>query len=90
MDQLKLVESVARDVGVSKSVAKKAVKSIIKNVMRYLKEDGKVSVSGLGVFRVKDTKPRTGRNPKTGESVQVPAGKRVSFRVGRKLKNYIK
>ena len=89
MDQSKLVEAVANDIKVNKSLAKKAVKSIIGNIMRHLRDDGKVSISGLGVFRVKETKPRVGRNPKTGESVQVPAGKRVGFRAGRKLKKYI-
>ncbi len=90
MDQLKLVEAVSSNIKVNKSMAKRAVKSVIRNIVKHLKEDGKVSVSGLGVFRVKDTRPRMGRNPKTGESVQVPAGKRVGFRAGRKLKNYIK
>ncbi len=90
MAQLKLVEAVSNDVKVNKSVAKRAVKSVIKNIIKHLKEDGKVSVSGLGVFKVKETRSRMGRNPKTGESVQVPAGKRVGFRAGRKLKNYIK
>ena len=90
MDQLKLVEAVSNDIKVNKSLAKKAVKSIINNIMKHLKEEGKVSISGLGVFRVKETNPRVGRNPKTGESVQVPAGKRVGFRAGRKLKSYIK
>jgi len=89
MDQLKLVEAVANDIKVNKSLAKRAVKSVIRNIMRCIKEDGKVSISGLGVFRMKETKPRVGRNPKTGESVQVPAGKRVGFRAGRKLKKYI-
>ena len=89
MDQLKLVEAVANDIKVNKSFAKRAVKSVIRNIIRHLREDGKVSISGLGVFKVKETKPRVGRNPKTGESVQVPAGKRVGFRAGRKLKKYI-
>jgi len=89
MDQIKLIEVVSNEAKLNKSLAKRVVKCIIKNIMVQLKQDGKVSISGLGVFKVKITNPRTGRNPKTGTSVSVPAGKRVSFRAGRKLKKFI-
>lgn len=90
MDQLKLAEALTNDVKINKSIARQAVKAIMKNISKSLKEEGKVSISGLGVFRVKETKPRIGRNPKTGEKVEIPSGKRISFRPGRKLKKLIK
>ncbi|MDH5174308.1 MAG: HU family DNA-binding protein, partial [Elusimicrobiota bacterium] len=47
-------------------------------------------IAGLGTFKVKATKPRTGRNPKTGESIQIAAGKRVLFKPSLGLKKTLK
>ena len=90
INQLKLVEVVSTEAKLNKSMAKRVVKIIIRSIMVNLKQDGKVSISGLGVFKIKNTNPRVGRNPKTGASVNVPAGRRISFRAGRKLKNFLK
>jgi len=51
-----------------------------------LKEGGAVSISGFGSFKVIDRKARKGRNPRTGENIQIPASKAVKFTPGKSLK----
>jgi len=89
MRQAQLVEKIARESGVRKARLKRVMKSLAGTVAEFLKNEGKASITGLGVFRVKEMRPRRGRNPKTGESIQVPAGKRICFKAGTKLKKAI-
>jgi DNA-binding protein HU-beta len=48
-----------------------------------------VAISGFGTFKVKQTKARQGRNPKTGETIQIPAKKKVAFRASKELKSIL-
>jgi DNA-binding protein HU-beta len=90
MTKADLIEKVAVEAGINKAEAQRSIESVVKAITNSLMTEGSVVVTGLGTFRVKATKPRTARNPRTGEAIQVPAGKRVSFKVGQVLKNAIK
>jgi len=81
---------VAKAGKIKKAAAGRAVKAMVTNIVDSLKSEGRVIIAGLGTFRVKSTKPRTGRNPKTGESIQIAAGKRVLFKPSLGLKKTLK
>lgn len=90
MNKVILIEKVANNARINKAAASRAVMTIIKEITQTLKQNGKVSIAGLGAFKVKTRKARTGRNPKTGASVQIPARKVPVFRASTTLKNAIK
>ncbi len=90
MNQVQLIESVAKAGKIKKAAAGRAIKAVVGNIVDSLKSEGRMVVAGLGTFRVKSTKPRTGRNPKTGESIQIAAGKRVLFKPSLGLKKTLK
>lgn len=86
MNQNELVDKVSDDAKITKIEAAAAIKALVDAVESTLKSGGKVSIAGLGIFRVKENQPRQARNPKTGEKIQVPAKKRISFRPNSGLK----
>jgi len=91
MSQKEITEKLSKEAKLkSPYQANKVLKALVKIVVEELKSSGKVQISGLGVFKVKNTKARTARNPKTGETIQVPASKKVSFKVASSLKKVIK
>lgn len=63
--------------------------TVLDGVRTGLVEDGSVTITGFGTFEVKARKARQGRNPHTGEPIQIAAGKRVGFRVGKGLKELV-
>lgn len=85
-----IVEAVTEALGASKADAERAVDTVINTVVNSLKAGEEVSIAGLGIFSVKDRAARTARNPKTGESVQVPATKVPKFRAAKALKDAVK
>ncbi|MCK5534934.1 HU family DNA-binding protein [bacterium] len=90
MNKMELIEKVAQDSQLKVSEAKKAVESLINTVIGSLKAGDDIALAGLGIFKVKERKARAARNPKTGEIIQVPAGKRIAFKVSSGLKKEIK
>ncbi|MFH1783646.1 MAG: HU family DNA-binding protein [bacterium] len=90
MNKIELIEKVAQDVQINKATAEKAVSSIIEHVTATLKSGDQFNFAGLGIFRVKTRKARVGRNPKTGEAVDIPARKVPVFKASATLKNAVK
>jgi len=90
LNQVQLIQKVAQAAKIKKAAAGRAVKAVVKNIVDSLKSEGRVVIAGLGTFKVKSTKPRTGRNPKTGESIQIAAGRRVLFKPSLGLKKTVK
>ncbi|MFH1259430.1 MAG: HU family DNA-binding protein [Elusimicrobiota bacterium] len=90
MTKHEFVQQVATGVGVRGGVAGNVIKGMVKVVQEAMKSGEKVTLSGLGTFKVKARKARIGRNPKTGETVQIPAGKKISFKPSLALRNLIK
>ena len=81
-----LVEQLAQDTGLSKKDADKAVSGLVKLMAGHLTSGTSVGLTGLGTFSVKDTAARTGVRPGTTEKIQIPAGRKVSFKVADDLK----
>lgn len=71
----------------TKSQAKHAVEAVLQGIIAELEVGGDVSLTGFGVFSVKETLPRTGRNPQTGEPITIPAKTTVKFKVSKSLKS---
>jgi DNA-binding protein HU-beta len=82
-----IVDYVADNVeGISKRQAAQAVESVIEALVMHLEKGERVQVPGLGSFSISERAARTGRNPKTGESIRIDASKNVRFKAGKELK----
>ena len=69
--------------------AARLVDAVLVGILKGLREDHSVTIAGFGTFDVKDRKARLGRNPHTGEPIQIEAGRRVGFRMGKALKDSV-
>ena len=87
MTKAELIESVASKVDLPRAVAERAVNTMFDEIVEALKEGEKVNISGFGTFSVSERKARTGRNPKTGESIEIAASKAAKFKAGKTLKD---
>ena len=90
MTKADLVAKVATDAGLTRTVAEKAVNSLLLVVADALAAGEKVTLVGFGTFEVAKRSEREGRNPRTGEALKIPPSKGVKFRVGSKLKSEVK
>jgi DNA-binding protein HU-beta len=84
-----LVEAIAKEAGLSKADAARALDAAIGAIKTALKRGGKVTLVGFGTFEVRRRKRRKGVNPRTGEPLTIPATKVPAFRAGRALKNLV-
>ena len=90
MTKSEFVDAVAEKAGLSKRDAEEAVKAFLSTVEGELKKGGEVAFSGFGKFSVTQRKARTGRNPATGETIQIKASKAPKFSAGAGLKAAVK
>lgn len=86
MNKSDLIEKISEELHTSKLAATRLLDTVLDGIRNGLREEGTVTITGFGTFEVKERKPRLGRNPHTGEPIQIEAGKRVGFRVGKGLK----
>lgn len=89
MNKTEFVGEVADATGLSKSDAANAVDAMFDTITGALKSGDKVSLVGFGTFQVRERAARQGRNPKTGELINIPAGKTPAFKAGKALKDAI-
>ena len=89
MNKSDLISSIAEDMHTSKLTANRILDSVLGSIRKGLREEGTVTITGFGTFEVKERKPRIGRNPHTGEPIQIAAGRRIGFRVGKGLKQVV-
>ncbi len=89
MTKTEMYAAIAEKAGVSKKEAKTVLEAFNTKIIEVLKSEKKVKLPGLGIFVVKERKARTGRNPKTGETIQIPAKKVVKFRVAKDVKKQV-
>ena len=80
MNKSQLVEAIALETGLTKVEARKSVDAFVEIVIRTLKENEKVSLSGMGVFSVMQRSARVGRNPRTGAQVKIAPKRVIKFR----------
>ena len=89
MNKNDLVAAVADSAGLSKADATKAVDSVFDNITSELKSGSEVRLVGFGTFAVAQRKATTGRNPRTGETIQIAASKQPKFKAGKALKDAV-
>ncbi len=89
MTKDELVDKVAGDTGISKKDAAAAVKAVTSGISDTLAGGGSVSLVGFGTFSVSHRAARMGRNPRTGEPLQIKASKGVKFKAGKTLKEAV-
>lgn len=89
MNKTELINAVAEKAGLSKKDAEKAVAATIDAVTDALVAGDKVQLVGFGAFEVKCRNARVGRNPKTKETIQIPASKIPAFKAGKALKDKV-
>ena len=87
MNQSELIEKVAQATELNQATAGQAVKAVVNAVLDALLAGEAVRVSGLGVFNVAARPAREGRNPRTGESIEIAASKAVRFHAGKAVKD---
>ena len=86
MNKNELIAEYSSKNSVAKADATKAVDSLFEIITETLKSGGDVKIAGFGTFKVADTKAKTGRNPRTGESIQISASQKVKFLPAKSLK----
>jgi DNA-binding protein HU-beta len=87
MTKTELIEGLANKLGMHKSEAEKAINIILDDIIAALRQGDRVNISGFGTFSVSSRRPRTGRNPKTGEAIQISASRSAKFKAGKQLKD---
>ncbi len=90
MNKQGIVESVHGVLGGTKVQAEQVVDTVLETIVKHLKKGEEVSIAGLGIFSVKTRAARTARNPRTGETIKVPAMKVPKFRAAKALKDAVK
>lgn len=89
MNKAELIEAIAESADISKAAATRAVDTFIDKISETLKKGDQVTLVGFGTFQVKTRAARTGRNPRTGETINIPASKNPTFKAGKALKDAV-
>jgi len=89
VNKSELVDTIAESAELTKVSATKALEAVVASITSALKDGEQVVLVGFGTFGVKDRAARTGRNPKTGEPLQIPAARVPSFKAGKMLKEAV-
>ncbi len=89
MNKSELIDAIAASADIPKAAAGRALDATIEAITGALKEDDQVVLVGFGTFSVKDRAARTGRNPQTGEPIQIKAAKVPGFKPGKALKDAV-
>ena len=89
MTKTQLIDKIAKDTELTKKQATEAVDAMIAAMQDALVAGEGVQLVGFGGFSVKDVAARTGRNPKTNETVEIPASRRVTFSASKTLKDKV-
>jgi len=89
MNKKELVQTIAKEADVTIDNAYKCLDALTKAITHSLAKNDNVTLVGFGTFQVKDRSARKGRNPKTGETIQIKASKVPSFKAGKALKDAV-
>ena len=89
MNKTDLINAVADTCGLNKSDAGGAVEAVMDSISGALRQGDSVALIGFGTFSVKSRSARTGRNPRTGEAIQIRASKIPAFKAGKALKDAV-
>ena len=89
MNRAELVDAIAKEAGLTKVDADKALKAFTNTVSKELKKKGKVQLVGFGTFETSKRAARKGKNPQTGEAIKIPAATVPKFKAGKALKEAV-
>ena len=89
MNKSELIDAVATGADISKAAAGRALDAMLDAVTNALKSGEQVNLVGFGTFLVRERAARTGRNPQTGETINIKAAKNPSFKAGKALKDAV-
>ncbi|HEY4504345.1 MAG TPA: HU family DNA-binding protein [Candidatus Paceibacterota bacterium] len=90
MNKADLVDELHKTLGGTRVAAEQGMEALLSAIVGSLKKGEEVSIAGLGIFSVKQRKSRTARNPRTGESISVPAMTVPKFRAAKALKEAVR
>jgi len=88
MTKADLIGKIAEKAGLAKADAEKVTNALVESMTEALKTGDSITLQGFGTFKVKDRAARKARNPRTGEAVDVPASKSVSFSPANTLRRF--
>ena len=89
MNKTELVAAVAQKTGMTKKDAERVINATVDTITASLVQGDKVQVSGFGIFEVKAREARVGRNPRTKETIQIPATRLPAFKASKALKDAV-
>ncbi len=87
MTKAELIEGLSNKLGMGKADAEKAINVVLDDITGALRSGDRVNISGFGTFSVSERAARTGRNPKTGEAIQISASRSAKFKAGKQLRD---
>ncbi len=87
MNKTEIIEAMADAADISKAAAGRALDGMVEAIVNSMKQGEQVSLVGFGTFSVRERAAREGRNPQTGETIQIKASKIPSFKAGKGLKD---
>ena len=90
MNKGELVAKIADDLGMSQKQVDEVVTGLLEEIKGQVARGEKVTLTGFGTYSKKDRKGRTGRNPRTGEEIQIPASSVPAFSAGKQFKDFVK
>ncbi|MDX8360371.1 MULTISPECIES: HU family DNA-binding protein [Bacillaceae] len=90
MNKTEFINAVAEKAELSKKDASKVLEAVTNSISETLKDGDKVSLLGFGTFEVRERAARKGRNPQTGEEIEIAASKAPAFKPGKELKDAVK
>jgi len=89
MTRDQIIARMAKEAAITKKAAGISFNAVLQSITGELKKGGKVPLVGFGTFAVRKVRAREGRNPKTGEAITIPAGRRPVFKAGKLLKDAV-
>ncbi len=89
MNKSELIDAMADTADLSKAEAGRALEAFIEAAKKALKKNDTISLVGFGTFSVRERAARTGRNPRTGETIKIKASKNPTFKAGKALKDAV-
>ena len=89
MNKTELIAAVAEKAGISKKDADAAVNTTLDTIVEMVAAGDKVQLVGFGTFEPRERSAKTGKNPRTGESIEIPASKIPAFKAGKALKDIV-
>jgi len=90
MTKSELIDKVAKEAKIPRAAAERAINSFTTTITEVLKTGNKITLPGFGTFQVSNRSARKGRNPRTGQEIDIPAAKIPKFKCGKGLKDAVR